>query len=346
MLKNLLDQKKCFKLICGAGNENVDEVEKLVAIYAKAGCHFFDLSANEKVIKAAEKGLSRVISEKDLKDYHLCLSVGIKGEPHLNKVKIDQKKCKECKKCIKICPQKAIAVCKDSKWQAAERDFEESISKKFEVKEEKCIGCLRCSKVCKYDAIKIYQKNKPIEEIITKKLLSKSELLSCLELHASGEDEEDVSQRWEYLNENFDGILSICIDRSKLGNEAILKRIKRLVKDRKQYTTIIQADGAPMSGGEDDFKTTLQAVAMAEIFQKDIISGNLPVYILLSGGTNSKTAELANLCGININGVSVGSYARKIVKQYIEKEDFLNNKTAFNDAVKVASNLIEKLAGY
>ena len=45
MLKNLLESKKCFKLICGAGNEDVKEVEKLVALYSKAGCRFFDLSA-------------------------------------------------------------------------------------------------------------------------------------------------------------------------------------------------------------------------------------------------------------------------------------------------------------
>lgn len=323
MLKDLLEQKKCFKLICGAGNEDADEVEKLVALYAKAGCHFFDLSANEEVLKAAQRGLSRVVDEKDLKDYHFCVSVGIKGEPHLNKARINQKKCHECKKCIKVCPQEAI-------------------TKKFKIKEEKCIGCLRCFNVCKHDAIEIYQKNRPVNETLEDLLKDYGSKLACLELHASGDDEEDVNQRWEYLSDNFDGMLSFCIDRSKLGNEAILKRIKRLIKNRKPYTTIIQADGAPMSGGEDDFKTTLQAVAMAEVFQKEIISGALPVYMILSGGTNSKTAELASLCSIDINGISVGSYARKIVKQYIEKEDFLENEKNFNEAVKIASALVEK----
>ena len=45
MLKDLLDAKKCFKLVCGAGNEDADDVKKLVTLYAKAGCRFFDLSA-------------------------------------------------------------------------------------------------------------------------------------------------------------------------------------------------------------------------------------------------------------------------------------------------------------
>ena len=45
MLKDLFEQKKCFKLVCGAGNEDIDEVEKLVTIYSLAGCNFFDVCA-------------------------------------------------------------------------------------------------------------------------------------------------------------------------------------------------------------------------------------------------------------------------------------------------------------
>ena len=321
-LRELLEEKKCFKLICGAGNENVEEVEKLVALYSKAGVHFFDLSANQDVLKAAQKGLDFSVPKDLQEDYHFCVSVGIQGEPHLNKAKINQKKCHECKKCIKACPRDAIG-------------------KKFKIHEEKCIGCLRCLKVCKHEAIEIYQKNKPIDEILNK-IFNHSTFqlfnLAVLELHASGEDEDDVNQRWKYLNKNFGGMLSVCIDRSKLGNEAVLKRVKNMIKDRKPYSTIIQADGAPMSGGEDDFKTTLQAVSMAEIFQNE----NLSVYILLSGGTNSKSTELAKLCGIQAHGVSIGSYARKIVKKYIEREDFLQNEIVFNEALEIARELVEK----
>ena len=41
MLKDLLDKKECFKLVCGAGNEDATEVERLVTIYSLAGCNFF-----------------------------------------------------------------------------------------------------------------------------------------------------------------------------------------------------------------------------------------------------------------------------------------------------------------
>ena len=44
-LTDMFDKKQGFKLVCGAGNEDAIEVEKLVAIYSKAGCQFFDVSA-------------------------------------------------------------------------------------------------------------------------------------------------------------------------------------------------------------------------------------------------------------------------------------------------------------
>ena len=91
-----------------------------------------------------------------------------------------------------------------------------------------------------------------------------------------------------------------------------------------------------MSGGSDDYKTTLQAVAMAEVIQ----NAGLPVLIMLSGGTNSKTAELAKLCGIKFWGIAIGSWARKIVKPYVLQDDFWENKDIQNKAINIAKELM------
>ena len=128
----------------------------------------------------------------------------------------------------------------------------------------------------------------------------------------------------------------------KLGDEKLLTRVKKMLEIRKPYTTIIQADGFPMSGGKDDFKTTLQAVAAAEIFQ----NANLPAYLVISGGTNAKSTLLAKQCDINLNGIAIGSYARKIVKEFIEQEDFFENEKNFNDALAIAKNLVETSLKY
>ena len=316
MLKDILEKKKCFKLVCGAGNEDADEVEKLVYLYSMAGCNFFDLCAKPEIVAAAKNGLKRA---GIFNDRYLCVSVGIKGDPHVSKADINPDKCKLCSLCNDICLQNAI--------------FHDGNG--YTVNSKRCIGCARCLKVCKNDAIAITSEYKNLNEVLPP-IVEMG--IDCIELHALGENELEVDEKWTDINNSFDGILSICIDRSKLGNEALLKRVNRMLSCRKPYSTIIQADGAPMSGADDDFKTTLQTVATAEIFQ----NANLPVYILLSGGTNSKSTELAKICGINPNGVAIGSYARKIVRNYIMKEDFFDNPNSISAALKLAQDLVNK----
>jgi hypothetical protein len=153
------------------------------------------------------------------------------------------------------------------------------------------------------------------------------------------ENEGDTLEKWNYINSVFNGFLSICTARGNLSETKMLERIKKMINKRPAYSTIIQADGFPMSGGRDDFKTTLQAVATAEIVQ----NAKLPVYIMLSGGTNSKTSELAKMCDIDFHGIAIGTFARKIVSKYIERDDFLTNKRIFNEALNIAKQLVEKI---
>lgn len=302
----LLDEGKCFKLVCGAGNEDAQEVEKLVALYSQAGCKFFDLSAKPEIVESAKRGLQG-------REGYLCVSVGIKGDPHVRKAQIDYEKCAGCHKCEEVCPQKTIKHCK--------------------VKSARCIGCGKCYSVCRHGAISFISENKDLSEVLPE-LIKLG--IDCIELHAM---DGDWVEKWDYINSVYDGMLSICTARGHLSEEKMIERIKQMIKNRKPYTTIVQADGFPMSGGSDDYKTTLQAVATAEIVQ----NAKLPVYIMLSGGTNSKTAELAKMCGINYNGIAIGTYARKIVSRYIEREDFLRNEYVFNEALKIAKALVETI---
>lgn len=305
MLKDFLEQGKCFKLVCGAGNEDAVEVEKLVTLYSKAGCKFFDLSAKPEIVQAAKRGLQG-------REGFLCVSVGIKGDPHIRKAQIDYEKCKKCGKCEEICPNRAI--------------------KYYKVKSKRCLGCGRCENICNHNAITYNFDNKDLKEVLPP-LIDLG--IDCIELHTMNEEENWV-EKWEYINSLFDGMLSVCTARGHLSDEKMINRIKSMIADRNPFSTIIQADGFPMSGGCDDFKTTLQAIATAEIVQ----NANLPVYIMLSGGTNSKTSELAKMCDIKYNGIAVGTYARKIVSKYIEREDFLHNEKIFNEALEIAKQLV------
>jgi len=313
MFKDFLDNTdKIFKLVCGAGNEYVGEVERLCALYSLAGCNIFDICAKPEILSAAKKGLE-IAGIKD--DRYICVSVGMRGDPHILKAKINEEICSRCGACERICLNEAIHNCL--------------------VNEAKCIGCSKCLEMCHQNAVAMYEKELDLKKVLPP-LVEKN--IDCIEFHATSDFDEDIDKKWGIINSSFDGILSICIDRLNLGNKQVLNRINKMIKDKKPYSVIIQADGIPMSGCDDEYKTTLQAAAMAEIIQ----NSNMPVYIFISGGTNSKTKKLADLCGLEYKGIAVGSYARAIVRPYINRDDFYSNKKVFNEALDIAKKLVEE----
>ena len=314
MLKDLLEEKKVFKLVCGAGNEDTNEVEKLVTIYSLAGCNFFDLCAKPEVIDAAKRGLKNAGITKDR---YLCISVGIDGDPHITKAEINSTVCNNCGICKTSCPHDAIIY-----------------SEQYRIKKERCLGCGICTKNCPQQAINMKSQLLDYKEVLPN-LITKG--VDCIEFHAISSDENDVDEKWKQINDFYNGMLCISIDRSELGDKKLIERVKRMLKTRKPYTTIIQADGIAMSGNDDELGTTLQAVATAQLFQ----NAQLPVYIMMSGGTNTKSTELAKKCGVKPHCIAIGSYARKIVKKYLQIENLVDDKKALLEAVEIASNLIK-----
>ncbi|MBQ6515834.1 4Fe-4S binding protein [bacterium] len=311
--KNFLDNKNCLKIICGAGNKDLKEITNLCALYATAGCRFFDVNASLEAIKAAKDGLKFAGKESEC---FICVSVGTNDDPHFVKCRINTEKCINCGECEKKCLQKAI------------RQSENG----YVVNEDKCVGCNKCLKVCSHNAVDTYCYKISISEVLPPLI---NEGFDCLEYHIITDDENKIFEGWETIKKLYKGPVSICLDRSKFGNEKVENCLKKM-KDEWPDIFIVQADGAPMSGGDDDFRTTLQAVAMADIVDK---AGITP-YILISGGTNSKTNELSDLCDIDVTGVSLGSYARKIVKEYIEDDNFLTDKCLFERALKIAKRIV------
>ena len=56
-MKILLDNTKYFKLVCGAGNEDAEEVKRLTILYTLAGAKGMDVSASVNVVKACMEGI-------------------------------------------------------------------------------------------------------------------------------------------------------------------------------------------------------------------------------------------------------------------------------------------------
>ncbi len=373
-LKKKLIENKCFKVICGAGNEDKDEVKKISFIYSLAGATLLDVSANPEVVRASLEGIN-LANEFNSKHNigvqnkpYIVVSVGMPGDHHVRKSYIDPQTCIGCKICIPVCPTKAIPenfVENLDYFKQLGGNFNEQNQDKEIVVKDLCIGCGKCSAICPKDNIISYRHPKnELKKLLPECIAAGAE---SIELHAGVSEDNLTLDEWEIINQsNPNQFNSVCLDRLNLSNfllENRIEKIKNISKDK----LIIQADGIPMSGGENDYNTTLQAIACADVINKKFnmrknikeksISGGkasisskkvyrtsghkLGIFILVSGGTNQKTKKLADLTNVRVNGVSIGTYARDIIHKDIKQDNFLKDKDLIISSYKTAKKLVD-----
>tara|TARA_Y100001972_G_scaffold31446_1_gene38705 strand:+ start:1677 stop:2828 length:1152 start_codon:yes stop_codon:yes gene_type:complete len=372
ILKKLLEEEKCFKMICGAGNEDAPYVKKLALIYTLAGAKILDISANVDVVKHAMEGIDMAYELKNklgieigVRPY-IMVSIGMPGDHHVRKSYIDPFTCVGCDMCAPVCPTEAIP-----KTFTDELDLFKSLNGSFEIEDQSkeivikdlCIGCGKCSNICPKDDIISYRHNaRELKKLLPECMEAGAE---TFELHAAVGEHKVTMEEWELINEiNPNNFNSMCLDRLHLGNFKLEHRIEEAKKISKR-TLIIQADGYPMSGGENDFNSTLQAVACADVINKKFnmrvnkkekkegpgkakISSKrvyrpniLSIPILLSGGTNALSKTLAKKAGVRCNGIAIGTYARDIIENFVVDKNFYNDLNIIKDAYKVANQLVK-----
>lgn len=306
-----LQQNRCFKLICAASNQDIEQVEKLAAIYSAAGANLIDIAADIDVYKALIHGYKRID-----KYTPVCISIGTKGDGHFKKAKINNDKCSKCSKCVPACPQIAI-------------------NDDLIIDNKKCIGCSLCASRCSFSAIDLIDEFKTPQQVLKE---FEDIKVDCIELHSNGEQVSEIFDYWYYLNDNYDGILSICLSGNILSDDEKVSIVKELLTLRKPYTTIIQADGLSMSGYTNTQNTTQKALDATKLFLQEALNA----YIIPSGGTNEQTFRLAKEQNLNINGVAFGTYARKLVSEYTQHSDFFDNYNQLSKAINKAESLIVK----
>jgi|TARA_B100000131_G_scaffold322907_1_gene378687 Pyruvate/2-oxoacid:ferredoxin oxidoreductase delta subunit len=335
-LQELFHNNQYFKMICGAGNEDTEEVRRLAMIYTLAGAKGLDISTTPDVVKAAMDGIDRAYDVSDklgidigVRPY-VMVSVGMPGDHHVRKAFIHEDMCVKCGLCVApVCPTEAI------------EPIEIKVETAFVIT-EKCIGCGACSAVCPIVECITYSHNeKALEELLPQCIELGAE---NIELHAAVAETDVIMKEWEMVvKANPDGHNSMCLDRLHIGNFELKNRIEKALDMTKPGLMILQADGYPMSGGRNDFNTTLQAVATADVVNKQfnmrlnkkdkqlIYKRRRQLNVVLSGGTNSLTADLAVQGNVRFQGVAVGTFARNLIYKHIKDVYDYNDNGFYND---------------
>lgn len=321
-LKTILDDGRYFKVVCGAGTEDLERVYRLSMVYSLAGALGIDVSANTDVVRAAVTGVDRAFELAPSMGIVLgirpfvTVSVGLKGDPHVRKSHIIEDACTGCSECYHACPQDAIT------------------DGPFTIITDRCIGCRRCGDACEFESIEYYTRKVDFHDILPRCIQAGAE---NVELHAAIGDDDSVLADWKTVSELVPHqFISICLDRTHLSNTHLIERVRQAA-DVAGERLIVQADGAPMSGGADDLNTTLQAVDCANV----IVKSGVDARVVLSGGTNSHTGRLAALCGLTAHGVSIGTFARNLIRDELGLSDFESNTSAITQATAKARQLVD-----
>jgi formate hydrogenlyase subunit 6/NADH:ubiquinone oxidoreductase subunit I len=311
----------------GAALKDFQDIESYSYYFTHAQADIIDISAFPHSVISAKKGIAKAIQEKDqLKEPLIMVSVNIGKDPHFRRIELDKEKCTECLDCIPTCPSQAFTVIASEAKQSHGSIFQYNI--------DLCFGCSNCLPACKDDALS-FQTWDSFDSSSLKELTDLG--ANAIEIHLNN-DLEEFKNFYNKLNVEFE-LESFCIGSQSSSAAKLESSVENIIeafykKHSFDKSFIIQVDGVPISGAKEELEKDQVSINKAKIVM-DFIENKFPsfkkkIYVQIAGGTNSQSLKKALEQNILINGVAIGSYARKKLK--LAKSD--------TEALEISKNMI------
>ena len=315
-----LEAKSFHKLIIGAALKDFELIENFSYIFTHAQANALDISAFPNSVIYAKKGIEKARYENpSLSEPLLMISVNIGEDPHFRRIILNTENCTECLACIPSCPADA---------------FYQSETKNFNYDIDLCYGCGNCLPDCHFAALDYEHWNSQ----------SPSSLMSLIELGANAIEihlNNDLKTFQEFYKQVPKQFLleSFCIGSEKMDQndlENATSIIINAVINKHGYLKpfIIQTDGIPLAGARWDKSANKDLISIknAEIvinkINKDFSEFKNKIFVQLAGGITEHSLEKAFKESVQVNGVAIGSYARKIIHDSYYKENAFDTQAA------------------
>lgn len=317
-----LKNKQYHKLIIGAALKEFSTIENFAYLFTHAGANVIDISAFPLSVISAKRGIKKALEEDEsLEEPLIMVSINIGEDPHFRRVEVDNYKCTECMQCIPSCPSKAFLDFNalDENADTMKNIFQ--VKGDFGYNEDLCFGCSHCLSYCNFDALSFINWS-AFEGDSLQALIEKG--ANAIEIHLNNDVKafEDFYNALPILPDDFLQSFSIGSelmtgDDLRLATSTIIDKVHS--KYGKDKVIIIQTDGIPMSGArnlqltkEKDQISIENAELVSEyIKERYPESVRKNIYIQIAGGISENSLSKAFERRVDINGVAIGSYARK-----------------------------------